>query len=192
MKGARFVRRTWRRTSDYICEANGFPPGFRVVLVDEQGDAKRSNVVVRSGAFGAYPGTMSVGDFLEQILVNHIRDAGRVAYRGIELRSNLGKVIDPTLSLRRVRGMSGANGQYSVEYEHDEDTIQEIQDQIAEAVENVKSNQIFEQQPNLDDLVVKALINCIFDQFADDIDLIDYGLVFFQRKLALARARGSY
>jgi hypothetical protein len=175
MKGARFVSRIWRRTSDYICQANDFPPGFRVVLLDEQGHAKRGDVVVRSGAFGSYPGTMRVGDFLEQTMVNHIRDAGRVAYRGIVLRSNLGKLIDPTLSLRRVRDMSGADGRHSDGYGHDEDNIQEIQYHIAEVVESVKSDQIFEQLPNLADLIVKALINRNFDRFADDIDLIETG-----------------
>jgi hypothetical protein len=189
MRGQRFLRRTWRKTSEYICAANGFAPGFRIILLDDEGRARRSDLLVRSGAFGAYPSQMSVRVFLNEIILNHLKNPGDIGHVKAELRSHLNERVDADLSLRRVRDMTGEGGHHSQEYDDDEDMIQQIQEEIGQAVDLFENDPVFEQHAHLDDLIVKALIGCIFDRFYADIDLIEQSSCYFAHKLSVARNR---
>ena len=84
----RFIRRTWRQTSEKICLANDFPPGFRIVLLDEDGRLKRDDLSVRSGDFMAYPQYFMVSAFLEQVIMNNVKDADCLDYTNMQLRDH--------------------------------------------------------------------------------------------------------
>src|SRR5437660_59826 len=106
----RFIQRKWRQTSEKICFANDIPPGFHIVLLDENGRMKRGDVLVRSGAFGGYPGYFTVRSFVKEAIKNHVKDADCLDYTDAQLRDHRNKLVDPDLTLRRVRDMPGARG----------------------------------------------------------------------------------
>jgi len=73
---ARSVQRTWRSISEKICLVNRLPPGFRIVLRDEDGRAKRDDILVRedklelcNGDFLAYPGSFRIWAFLDEAVM---------------------------------------------------------------------------------------------------------------------------
>ena len=130
----RFIRRTWRRTSEKICVMNDMPPGFRIVMLDENGRVKRDDFMVRSGDFGAYPANFLVWVFLKEAIGNHIKDADHLNYATVQLRNHRDEPVDPDLTLRRVQDMPGTGGAHAAVWNEKHGRISEIEDDIAGAL----------------------------------------------------------
>jgi len=126
----RFVQRTWRRTSEKICLANDMPPGFRIVLLDQDRRAKRDDLLVRSGGpcgFVWHSPSLPVSRFLENTIHDHVKDAEHLDYDVAELRDHKDEPVDPNFRLRRVRNMPGAGGQYCIASLEDTDLQMDIE-----------------------------------------------------------------
>src|SRR5205809_673677 len=129
----RYVKRTWRRTSEKICRANGIPPGFRIVLLDERGRAKRDDLIVRSGDFGADSIDIRIWAFLEDCIRNSVKDAGEgLDYDDVQLRNHRNEPIDPDTFLRQVLDMPGAGGKHSEQWHETQELISDIRLEIGE------------------------------------------------------------
>jgi hypothetical protein len=193
---ARFIRRTWRRTSEKICLANDIPPGFRIVLLDEDGRVKRDDLLVRSGGFAGYPVSFPVWHFLEMAIHDHVKDADRLDYAAVQLRNHRDEPVDPSLTLRRVRDMPGTGDGHADDWWDKHDRISEIEDEIANALA------IFDDDWRLlgdvqdsgggrdegaarSELLLKALIRYIISRF--NIDALEHVLEFY--KVDIERVR---
>lgn len=152
----RFIRRTWRRTSQKICQANDIPPGFRIVLLDEQRRVRRDDLIVRSGGFGSYPVDWPISVFLDTALHNNVKELEQVVYTVAELRNHRDEPIDPEITLRRVRDMPGLGDSHSDDWwtKHDE-TLLEIQNDVEEALGAFEDDFRLIEDP---DLLLKAVI----------------------------------
>ncbi len=194
---ARFIRRTWRQTSEKICLANEIPPGFRIVLLDEDGRVKRDDLLVRSGGFGGYPIDFCVRAFLEEAIKNHVKDADRLDYAAVQLRNHRDEPVDPNLNLRRVRDMPGTGDKHSKDWEDKHHWIFDIENEIADALA------IFDEDWRLlgdvqdfgggrdegaarSELLLKALIRYIISLFS--VDALDHVLEFYKADIEEVRA----
>lgn len=130
----RFIRRTWRRTSDMICKVNEFPPGFRIVLLDKDGRVKRDDLVVRSGDFSVFPNWMPVAVFLGEVMKNVVKDTESLGYDTIELRTHRDEPVGGSMELRRVRDMPGAGGAHAEAYEQNLEMISDLECEIETAL----------------------------------------------------------
>ena len=162
----RMRRKSWRRTSEKICAANAFPPGFRIVLIGNNGRARRDDLQIRSGDFAAYPADFPVWLFLEELLRNELRDA-QLDSRKVELRDQRDEPLDPDLTLREVRDLAGRAGQFA----EARDAAEEVVDEILGEIEDALS--AFEHDPRLEviperDILLKALMRYVVSKFDED------------------------
>ena len=134
MSAPHFIRRTWRRTSKKICESNGFPLGFRIVLLTEDRRARRDDLLVRSGDFSWYPADFSVRTFLDEIMENEVRDPESIYWMEAELRDHLNRPINPDLTLWYVRHMRGASGMQSRICQKRHDIVSDLESEIEQAI----------------------------------------------------------
>jgi hypothetical protein len=181
----RFIQRAWRRTCEKICLANRIPPGFRIVLLDEDGRVKRADLLVRSGGFAAEPGSFRIWAFLESVIENCVKNAHRLDYVDVELRDHRDRAVDPNLTLRRVRDMPGAEGKHTKAWGDNLDTINELEAEIEEALSIFDDDfRLADDQER--DLLLKALIHYIISRF--DIDALEYVLDFHKPDIERVRA----
>lgn len=179
----RFIQRTWRRTSERICLANNIPPGFRIVLLDEDGRVKRDDLLVRSGGFGAYPVGFRVWAFLAEAMKNEVKDADHLEYDVAELRNHRDEPVNRNLTLRRVRDMPGAEGRHTKTWEDNQNKIYELEAEIEDALA------IFDEDFRLADnpeLLLKALIRHVIGRF--DVDALEHVLDFYKAEIEKARS----
>ena len=184
MSERRFIRRTWRQTSEKICLANAIPPGFRIVLLDEDGRVKRDDLMVRSGDFASEPVGFSVEHFLEMAIKNSVKDVDRLDYASIELRNHRDEPVDPDLTLRRVRDMVGTGDRHSKAWEDKDDLVPDLEGEIEEALA------IFDEDFRLlldpqTDILLKALIQYTIHKF--EIDALDHVIDFYQVEIERLR-----
>lgn len=162
----RFIQRTWRRTSEKICLANDIPPGFRIVLLDEDGRVKRGDLLVRSGGFGVYPGQFRVWSFLEEAIKNHVKDADCLDYTEAQLRDHRDKPVDPNLTLLRLRDMPGTGGKHTKAQKDNGYIIDELEAEIEDALAIFDDDDRVTFSPGPEScLLLKALIQYIISRF---------------------------
>ena len=176
----RFVRRTWRRTSEKICKANEFPPGFHIVLIGEDGRVRRNDLIVMSGDFGRYPADFTVQVFLQEVVAVELNGAQGLDCASVQLRTHRDEPVAPDITLRRVRDMTGSFvTEKSIERE---DIIDELE---AEIEENFLS---FEDDWRLADdkeLLLKAIMKYIINHF--DIDALEHTMDYYGRIIEMVR-----
>jgi hypothetical protein len=191
----RFIQRTWRRTSEKICLANDIPPGFRIVLLDEDGRVKRDDLLVRSGDFAHYPRSFRIWAFLDEAIKEHIKDADSLDYSAIQLRDHKDKPIDFDLTLRDVREMAGIRGKHTRAWEEEEENTFELEAEIEDALAIFNEDDFrLAGDPGLmgdpnGDLLLKALIQHIVSRF--DIDVLEYGFDLYKATMAIKKARSD-
>jgi hypothetical protein len=177
-KVERFIQRTWRQTSEKICLANDIPPGFRIVLLDEgRVKRKRSDLLVRSGSFGGYPGSCSIGSFLDEALKNHVKNTDCLDYTSVQLRDHRDNPIEPELALRRVRNMPGAGGKYTRASKESSLLVDEIEGEIDDALSVFDGDEtVADASEQRDFIFLKALIQHIISRFriSDLKDVLDF------------------
>jgi hypothetical protein len=162
----RFIKRTWRQTSEKICLANDIPPGFRIVLLDEDGRVKRDDLLVRSGRFGGYPGNFRIWGFVDEAIKNHVKDADCLDYADAQLRDDRGKPVDLDLTLRRVRDMPGTGRKYTKASKKNGIIIDEVESEIEDALGIFDEDERVAYSPGRENcLLLKALIQYIISHF---------------------------
>ncbi|MGA2311978.1 MAG: hypothetical protein ABSF87_06385 [Xanthobacteraceae bacterium] len=180
---ARSVQRTWRSISEKICLVNRLPPGFRIVLRDEDGRAKRDDILVRedklelcNGDFLAYPGSFRIWAFLDEAVMG----ADCLDCADTQLRDHRDKPVDPNLTLRMVRDMRGAGGRHTKGWEDDQDNIRDLESEIEDALASFHDDyRLANDQEH--DVLLKALIHYIISQF--DTDALEYVLDFYKAEI---------
>jgi hypothetical protein len=183
----RFVQRTWRKTSEKICRANDIPPGFRIVLLDEYGRVKRDDLLVRSGSFGAYPGSFRIWAFLEEAIKNHVKDPDCLDYDEAELRDHRDNLVGPDLTLIEVRDMPGAGGRHTKAWSDDRDAVLELEYEIKDALAIFDADDRVANDPS-NTLLLKALMQHIISQF--HTGQLDYVLNFYKEEIERKRSKG--
>ena len=184
----RFIRRTWRRTSEKICLANDRPPGFRIVLLDQDGRVKRGDLLVRSGGsfgFVYYPPSLIVGSFLKDAISDHVKDLDLLDFAAVELRDHRDEPVDPNIRLRRVRDMPGADREYGESRGIDFD----LRDDIESALEAFEPDIDPRSGPDSGaESLLKSLIDYIVGRFG--IDAVD-DVLEWHRAMEKARSEGT-
>ena len=179
-----FLFRTWNKTSKKICDANALPPGFRIVLLNEHGRAIRDDILVRSGNFGGFPASFSVGLFLTEAMSIMVKDSNKIGYCEIQLRDHRNGVLDPELRLRRIRAMPGTKGKYSKASKDADSKIQELVFEIEAVNESIFSEQCYDDQP---DLLLMAHLQYIIESF--DIEAFDDAIELVRPLVEIRRKR---
>lgn len=124
---------------------------------------------VRSGDFGAYPGSFPVAAFLDQILKMNIKNPEQLTFRKMELRTDQNQPVNEDTILLKVRDMPGTGGAYSEAYERNLETIQDLEQQI-------ESELGFLEEMHGTELLLKALVQYAINHlgimaFEDTLDL---------------------
>lgn len=168
----RFFQRTWRRTSQYICDANNLPPGFRIVLLNEDGRAMRDDLEVRSGDFGVFPRTFLVSQFLDQALTINIKHPEDIGFASVQLRDHRNTPIDDDMVLRDVRDMVGSRGEHSDAYWQKAEIVDQLADDLAEELMSHFDGWDAPYDSN-DDILPRAFLQLMFDKFEfEDIEYL--------------------
>jgi len=183
---ARFVKRTWRRTSELVCRANGLPPGFRIVLIDGNGRVKRQDVLVRSGDFSNHPADFPVRHLLKELMDNQVKDSHLLDFSFVELRNHRNEEVDSSLEMRIVRDMAGTRGEHSDRWYEEDDIISDIELDIESALEIFDDdNRLAEDYTR--DLFLKALISYVIGRF--NMAAFDHVLSFYEKRMERARTQ---
>ena len=171
-----------------MCTANSFPPGFRIVLIDDGGRTRRDDLMVRSGGFCAYPASFAVWQYFEEALKDEVRDADALDYARAELRDHRGEPVSPHLTLREVRDLPGEGGKHAKAWEEGEDYIFELKLEIEDALNIFEDDFRLLANPN-SDLLLKALVRYMISCF--EIEAVDHVLDLYGDELDVARARAG-
>ena len=176
----RFIHRTWRRTSEEICKANEFKPGFRIVLIGEDGRVRRNDLIVMSGEFSRYPAGFTVQVFLQEIINVELDGAHGLDYDSVQLRTHRDELVAPDMTLRRVRDMTGI----FVTEKSIERT--EILDALEQEIEEALV--LFEEDWRLADdneILLKAIMQYIINHFS--IDDLEHTIDYYKHMIEMVR-----
>lgn len=176
----KFQERTWLSTSDKICQAQCFPPGFRIVLLDRSGALVKRPPRVTSGDFGAFPISWPVKLLLLEGVATCVRDD--LSRWSMELRNHEGEPINEGVTLRRVREMPGSD--HNPAFDSQSDLLCDLESELEDALGVFDPE--FDHRISPDpEVFLKALMSFILSRY--DVDALETVLEFFELDISQKR-----
>lgn len=129
---------SWSKISRNICETNELPMGYKIVLLDFDGDPINGNKVFPPMEIPLYPPQFRVWSFLEELLKDALSAKDLDEISGAELRNNKNKVVDENFTLRSLRTMNSLkNSKASVRMEEEHFALSDFfYDMIKNKIDN--------------------------------------------------------